>query len=121
MRIKKVLFVALGVLILIAALVGIVVYHFFFSMSNLPEGTFIKESASPSNEYVIKLYLVDGGATVSTAIRGELVTSTGEKRNIYWEYRVDTASIEWKDDHTVVINGHSLNLLNNDVYDWRRQ
>jgi len=39
--------------------------------------------------------------------------------NIYWDYRIEDADIEWTDEDTVVINGHSIDVLK-ETYDWRR-
>ncbi len=74
---------------------------------------------SPTGEYRINIYLCDGGATVDFSIRGELLTkATGVRRNIYWNYHERDASVNWIDDETVNINGHTLNI-HNDIYDFR--
>ncbi|MGQ9557531.1 MAG: DUF5412 family protein [Desulfurispora sp.] len=96
-------------------------YFAFFSMNRLPEGRFIKQIISPDGKYVINFYLVNGGATTSYSIRGELLSNRNrEKKNIYWEYRTDSVNAEWLDEKTVLINGHRLNIPS-DVYDWRRE
>lgn len=90
-----------------------------YSMNSLPEGELLETYYSPNEQYVLRIYLVDGGATVDYAIRGELTdTDTGEIKNIYWNYHENEATVIWQDDYTVIINDHTLNLPN-DVYDFR--
>ena len=98
-------------------------YFVFHSCSadinNLPQGELIDTVYSPDETYAINTYLVNGGATVDFSVRCEVVEkSSDESRNIYWEYKCDTADIEWIDDTTVKINGKELNVLT-DSYDWR--
>jgi hypothetical protein len=114
--------------ILLAGLSGIIIIlllvinHFFFSMSNLPDGEFLTESQSPTGEYTVKAYLSMSGATVADAVRGEVVyhQKKNRKKNIYWGYRKSTAEIVWIDDHTVSINGIELDVRK-DVYDFRKE
>lgn len=118
-RLKKRIISALA---LIIVLLSYSVYWVFFDLDRLPEGSLISEVQSPDGTYTLKAYLVNGGATVSYAVRGELVFN--EKRmqpkNIYWNYREEEARIEWIDGDTVVINGHELDV-NHDRYDYRRE
>ncbi|WP_312107602.1 DUF5412 family protein, partial [Lachnoclostridium sp.] len=41
-------------------------------------------------------------------------------KNVYWNYREDTAKIVWKDNDTVIINGHMLHVPE-DTYDFRNE
>ena len=99
--------------ILLAGLAGIIIIlllvinHFFFSMSKLPDGEFLTESQSPNGEYTVRAYVSKNGATVADAVRGEVVyhQKRDRKKNIYWGYRESTAEIVWIDEHTVSING----------------
>lgn len=97
------------------------VYWAFFDMSRLPKGEFISQLQSPNGKYSIKGYLINGGATTSYAIRGELNYNNFEKRpkNIYWNYREKEIIIEWVDDNTVIINGIELDVAS-EKYDFRR-
>ncbi|MGG0644805.1 DUF5412 domain-containing protein [Sporosarcina gallistercoris] len=107
---------------LLVALVGYGVYWFFFDMDRLPKGEFLTEETSPNGKYTLKAYVTDGGATGAYAVRGELVFHKKKNRakNIYWNYREEAAEITWKDHHTVVINGHALDVRR-DTYDFRRK
>ncbi|KXG09446.1 hypothetical protein AT864_02400 [Anoxybacillus sp. P3H1B] len=108
-------------LLILAGIVSYFVYYFMFSMSNLPKGEFIGKFDSPNKVYSVEIYRVDSGATTSYSIRGELVNNkTNKRKNIYWEYKVNKASVEWENDYVVVINEKKLDVRQ-DIYDWRRQ
>ena len=114
--------------ILLAGLAGIIIIlllvinHFFFSMSKLPEGEYLTEATSPNGEYTVNAYVSRSGATVADAVRGEVVyhQKRDRKKNIYWAYRESTADIVWIDDHTVSFNGMELDVRK-DVYDFRKE
>ncbi|WP_342598308.1 DUF5412 domain-containing protein [Psychrobacillus sp. FSL H8-0483] len=108
--------------LLFVALVGYGVYWAFFDMNRLPTGEYLKEELSPDGKYTLKAYVTNGGATTSNSVRGELVFNDEDNKtkNIYWNYREDTANITWTDNNTVVINGHSLDIPN-DKFDFRNQ
>ena len=108
--------------LLFVALVGYGVYWAFFDMNRLPTGEYRTEEISPDGKYTLKAYVANGGATTSYAVRGELVfNEKGNKtKNIYWNYREDTANITWTDNNTVVINGHSLDVPKEKFY-FRKQ
>nr|WP_272506191.1 DUF5412 domain-containing protein [Natronobacillus azotifigens] len=114
-------FLCIGSLIFVA-LIGYGVYWAFFDMNRLPTGDYLTEETSPDGTYTLKAYVTNGGATTSYAIRGELVFNNNNNRtkNIYWNYREETANITWLDDDTVVINGHTLHAPN-DTFDFRRE
>ncbi|KAA0956001.1 hypothetical protein FQ087_15145 [Sporosarcina sp. ANT_H38] len=108
--------------LLFGALVGYGVYWAFFDMNRLPAGEYLTEETSPNGEYTLKAYVTNGGATTSYSVRGELVFNKkfNGTKNIYWNYREDTANIIWEDNNTVVINGHTLNVPNA-KFDFRNQ
>lgn len=116
-------------LIVLCSLIGLMCFivfiscmnYFFFSMYHLPEGELMDTVYSPDESYIINSYLTDGGATVASSVRCEVVTvSTGQRRNIYWQYRCKTSEIVWIDETTVSINGKELNVIT-DSYDWRKE
>lgn len=111
--------VFLCVLFIIAA--GWFLYSRIGTMYNLPAGDIITSSDSPDGSYRVSAYLCNGGATVDYAVRGEVTSlSTGEHRNIYWEYHCETADIMWIDDNTVKINGRQLDVRT-ESYDFRQK
>ena len=89
---------------------------------DLPTGEYLTEETSPDGTYTIRAYRNNGGATTSYSIRGELVfnKNNSKTKNIYWNYREDTAEIEWTDNDTVIINGHTLEVPN-ERFDFRNQ
>ncbi|MCM3358323.1 MULTISPECIES: DUF5412 domain-containing protein [unclassified Psychrobacillus] len=125
MTIKKKLNKLLKVFIigslLIVGLVGYGVYWAFFDMNRLPTGEYLTEEISPNGKYTLKAYVTNGGATTSYSVRGELVFNDKDNKtkNIYWNYREESASISWKDNNTVIINGHTLDVTK-DKFDFRR-
>lgn len=89
------------------------------NMGNLPKGEFLQSYDSPNSEFTINIYLCNGGATTDFSIRGEVVDNRNSNiKNIYWSYHEAKAEVRWIDEETVVINGHTLNVLK-DVYDFR--
>ncbi|WP_040210905.1 DUF5412 family protein [Clostridium polynesiense] len=99
-----------------------IINRLFYNMSNLPEGEYITESTSPKGTYTVKTYLCNGGATVSYAVRGELIVNSqsSKPKNIYWDYKIGRAEISWEDDDTAIINGHKIDLPKG-KYDWRKK
>jgi len=122
MRIKrKMLLYILLPIILVACVIGYGWYWAFYDMNRFTGGEIISQSTSPVGTYTVKAYLSSGGATTGFTVRGQLIFNKSSKnpRNIYWNYKEETADITWLDDDTVNINGHILNLPN-DKYDFRR-
>jgi len=119
---KKIFKVFIIVGLLFTALIGYGVYWLFFDMKRLPTGEYLTEETSPDGTYTLKAYVTNGGATVSYSVRGELVFNEKENKtkNIYWNYREETATITWIDNNTVVINGHSLDVPH-DKFDFRNE
>ena len=119
---KKIVKISLIISILFLGLIGYGIYWAFFDMKRLPTGEYLTEETSPDGTYTLKAYLTNGGATTSYSIRGELVFNNrnGKTKNIYWNYREETANIEWTDNDTVVINGHTLNVPK-EKFDFRNQ
>ncbi|MGZ9583714.1 DUF5412 domain-containing protein [Paenibacillus marinisediminis] len=118
---KKLIFLVLFPITLVACFIGYGWYWAFYDINRLTGGEIIAQSTSPNGTYTVKAYLNSGGATTGFSVRGQLFInkSSNKPKNIYWQYREQTADINWLDDDTVNINGHVLDLPN-DVYDYRR-
>lgn len=119
---KKTLRVIIIVSLACISFIGYGVYWALFDTNRLPRGEYLTEVNSPDGAYTLKAYLINGGATTSFAIRGELVMNDrkGKTENIYFNYREDNANIKWIDSDTVVINGHTLTVPN-EKFDYRNQ
>lgn len=76
-------------------------------------------SYSPDKKYKLLAYRTEPGATVDFSVK---VYSVGNKRHklVYNCYHKSTVDITWVDNSTVIINGVTLNMDKNDVYDWRK-
>lgn len=107
--------------LILLGLIGYAVYWAFYDMNRLPKGEYLTEETSPDGTYTLKAYLVNGGATTSYAIRGELVLNNKDNKtkNVYWNNNEETATIEWIDKNTVVVNGHTLHAPK-DRFDYRK-
>lgn len=113
--VKKIL---IAIIIIIIALASLI-YHFFYSMSSLPEGNYLFSSVSQEAGYKINVYVSETSLS-QPAVRCELENlETHKTRNIYWEYKKDSAEIEWLDNNEIIINGKQFNYLE-EKYDWRR-
>lgn len=118
---KKIVKISLVIGVLFMVVIGYGVYWAFFNMNRLPTGEYLTEETSPDGTYTIKAYRNNGGATTSYSIRGELVFNqkNSKTKNIYWNYRENTVEIEWIDNDTVIINGHTLKVPN-EIFDFRK-
>ncbi|WP_071461078.1 DUF5412 domain-containing protein [Bacillus massilinigeriensis] len=110
------------VVLLFLAFIGYGVYWAFYDMERLPTGEYLTEETSPDGKYTLKAYVTNGGATTSYSVRGELVFNekSHKTKNIYWNYKEESAEISWKHNDTVVINGKILNVPH-DKFDFRHQ
>lgn len=120
-RRKKIVKIALIMGLLFMGFIGYGVYWAFFDMKRLSTGEYLTEETSPDGTYTLKAY-VSSPSLSADAVRGELVFNeqNGKTKNIYWNYRESTAKIEWLDNKTVVINGHTLEVPK-EKFDFRNQ
>ena len=118
---KKIVKISLIISFLFIGFIGYGIYWAFFDMNRLPTGEFLTEETSPDGKYSLKAY-VSSPSLSADAVRGELVFNerNGKTKNIYGNYRESTAKIEWLDNNTVVINGHTLEVPNEKL-DFRKQ
>lgn len=119
---KKILRGIIFVSLLLITLGGYGVYWAFYVMSRLPEGEYLTEETSSDGKYTLKAFVTNGGATTSYAVRGELVFNekNNKTKNIYWNYREESATITWTDNDTVVVNGQTLDVPHQ-KFDFRHQ
>ncbi|MBM7095234.1 hypothetical protein JSY36_05645 [Bacillus sp. H-16] len=76
----------------------------------------MKTEHSPDEKYTINFYLTNGGATTAFGVIGKNDGPLWFNKTIYNEYRMDKADVEWLDDHTVTINGRTLDLEKGETY-----
>ncbi|MCA1054093.1 DUF5412 domain-containing protein [Rossellomorea aquimaris] len=76
----------------------------------------VKTTVSPDHHYKIHFYLTNGGATTSFGVLGKMDGPLWFEKLIYDDYPMDHADVEWVDDHTILINGHVLDLKEGETY-----
>ncbi|WP_255296074.1 DUF5412 family protein [Bacillus nitratireducens] len=86
------------------------------TVGRIRSGKALTNSLHPNPLGHCQNFVLNSGATTSFAVRGELVFNHRKyfkTKNVYRNYREDTAKIVWQDNDTVIINGHT--------YDFRRE
>jgi hypothetical protein len=106
--------------IAVVGCIAFIIYSYFFTLSYVPRGKYLTSVESPNHSYRINVYRIEGPATVSDTVRGELVDErSGHKKNVYWGYKVSDAKVVWINNDVVSINGHKINIAKGQIYDWR--
>lgn len=106
----------IGVLIILTMLIGGIVFlKEFFA----PSKELISKTESVDGKYEVEAYRINGGATTDYAVRcyvkGDKILG---KKLIYNDYHIDSASLVWIDNDTILINGHEIDLPDG-KYDFR--
>lgn len=102
-------------------IIALIILNNTFSIPSFPRGELLFTSNSPHNAYILEIYRMNGGATTSYAIRGEIIDrKTGVRKKIYYQYRAGDAIVSWVNEHTVMINGKTLDVRK-DIYDSRKE
>lgn len=100
-------------IILILILGGLVISIETLRYMFKPSEEFIKSSESSDGKYKVEAYLINGGMTNDSAVRGYLTTNGKEKKKIiYSDYHINKAIMNWVDEDTININGHEIDLPN---------
>ena len=120
---KKAVTIIISILIAISILVVSIVYYFFFDINRIKGEELIAKSVSPNNTYTVEVYKNNGNATTACAVLCVLhyIDESKKDRNIYWDYPCSDATVEWKDEDTVIINGKTINDVTKDKYDFRSE
>lgn len=109
-------------IIIIVVIVGVYLTQIYWiskSQNNSNE-TYLLTSESPDEEYLLKAYKSEPGATVDFSIKVYLVENKTRKL-IYNAYHESYANIVWVNNDIVSINGIALDLSKEETYDWRKQ
>lgn len=115
--------------LVVIVIIGFMVYDFFSVKLQELNGTgeLIESFSSPNGQYVAKSFFIDdGGATVASRVRVSITSSKNNEEEdfndetVYWGYRESDAVIKWVDDHTLIINGRKIDILNEETYyNWK--
>ena len=121
---KKVVFTVLPLLIAAALMLTscAALGRISGKITGIPDGEFVQSYDSINGHYTLNIYLVHDEKTDEYCIRGELVdndTKDKETKNIYWSHNESEATVVWKSDTVVTINGRELRVARNQTYDWR--
>ncbi len=113
-------FYILAVVILLLNVIASLVDEFGFSPEELPMGTLSGEFLSPSGDRKISVYRVEN--CLGVAVRAEYISlkDQNEHKNIYWQTDTDVIMVNWLNNRSVNINGVTLNVEGEYVYDSRR-
>ena len=87
-NIAKTIFTLLTLLITVINIVLFVVDNSYYTLNNLPEGSFYTSTAYDSLDrpYVVTFYIVNAGGRLGSAVRAEAKElETGKSYNVYWE------------------------------------
>ena len=109
-------------IIIIVVIVGVYLIQIYWiskSQNNSNE-TYLLTSESPDEEYLLKAYKTEPGATVDFSIKVYLVENKTRKL-IYNAYHESYENIVWVNNDIVSINGIALDLSKEETYDWRKQ
>ncbi|MFZ4451228.1 DUF5412 family protein [Salibacterium aidingense] len=67
-------------------------------------------SESPNGSHEVSVYLRNGGAATSYFVVGKLEGPLWFSKTIYSEKGTDKANVTWEDDHTLSINGETIQI-----------
>lgn len=76
----------------------------------------IETTQSPDAKITIDFYTLNGGAATSISVTGIVNGPLWFKKRIYYEDPMHKVDTEWKNNHTVTINNHTLNLAKGETY-----
>lgn len=70
----------------------------------------IETAQSPDSQIIIDFYTLNGGAATSISVEGIVNGPLWFKKRIYYEEPMHKVDVEWKNNHIIIINNHTLNL-----------
>lgn len=70
----------------------------------------IETAQSPDSKFIIDFYTLNGGAATSISVTGIVNGPLWFKKRIYYEDPMHKVDVEWKNNHIIIINNHTLNL-----------
>ncbi len=94
----------------------IVVNNVFIDISDVPSGEYRATSFSPDKKSELKVYSIE--TDIGNAVRVSH-TRNGKTENVFWQADSKNASIFWKDNNTVIINGIMLDFSKDETFDSR--
>lgn len=90
---------------------------FFYKMSNLPEGTFVRSELNQelflAQGLRLEIYQIEATDHHPAAVRVELNNvNTSQRRNVYWQTGTESTVVVWNEEniYEVGINGVTVDL-----------
>ena len=119
-NVVKTVFTLLTLLITIVNMVLFVVDNSYYTLNNLPEGSFYTSTAGDGLDkpYVVSFYVVNAGGRLGTSVRAEAKElETGRSYNVYWETDATATPLySWISDTQMIINDHTIELTPDGVH-----
>ncbi|WP_246366949.1 DUF5412 family protein [Paraliobacillus salinarum] len=112
LRGKIIGFLAILITGLFSILVGLWLFFMAFGLGK----ELLDTTTSPDGKYTIDFYLINGGATTSFLVTGELDGPLWTEKEVYHQYRMDQVTFEWINNHTIKINKRTLDLAKGEIY-----
>lgn len=106
------------ILVITILFLGIGFYANSLRIENLPTGKYIESFVSPKQQFILKVYLIEGDSLSGNAIRVELCDNNQYIRNIYYNYPKNSVNIRWINDEEILIDEMKLNIYN-DTFNWK--
>ncbi|MEY8746088.1 DUF5412 family protein [Paenibacillus tundrae] len=103
--------------ILVATLLFVVTLTSIFSGAKV----LLTNTHSPDQHYTINFYKTDAGAMGSFGIVGELQGALWFRKAVYWESKVDQVELQWYNNHTVIVNGHPIDLASSETWGFQSE
>lgn len=57
----------------------------------------------------------------SFGIVGELQGALWFRKAVYWESKVDQVELQWYNNHTVIVNGHPIDLASSETWGFQSE
>ncbi len=115
----------LAVIVTVLNVAFMVKDSFFYSLDNLPTGTFVREDFDQnilfSTGNKLKVYQVEASSHFPSAVRVEVCNDiTGEARTIYWQTNTQESVVHWLEGSSTVVNINGVLIdFSTDTYDCR--
>lgn len=118
---NRAFFLTVYILALAVTLVNvffIIKNYLYADINDLPEGTLVSETVSPSGKKTVKVFLVKN--SIGTGIRGELFEEGKKPRNIFWQTGIDSINVTWNDESIIYFDNVPIPGSGDAPYDCRR-
>ncbi|MCG7378581.1 DUF5412 domain-containing protein [Paenibacillus sp. ACRSA] len=103
--------------ILVSILLFVVTLTSIFSGAKV----LLTTTQSPDQHYTINFYKTDAGAMGSFGIVGELQGALWFRKAVYWESKIDQVELQWHNNHTVIVNGHTLDIGSGETWGFQSE